>query len=347
MNGIIFESQDPLISIIFFVSVVFVIALLTYLFNIYQARDDSTHLQNFTDQYDIYEKSVHLDALLKNRDVPLASLELLAITYFESANYEESIEVNIALLKRHKNGLKRRDTLLLLAKCYFKAGFYKRSEATLIELLRYHTREPIALRYLVVIYERLQRFDDALDLLESLDEMGENIAIEKQYFKLQNILTHKKMSTESKTKRALQLYRVELVRPIFTFLFRYNNEVAWEHLTEENVAPLMDMLWSVHEDKTNFEAVKRLPSLTALYAAKGYIGEESHEQTGMFAIDCINNTYSDYKENLDIQFEFICTSCKEITPLFSVRCPHCLSLLTLEVQSTPLVKGEEESYYSF
>ncbi|MDH5465258.1 MAG: hypothetical protein OEW60_06475 [Thiovulaceae bacterium] len=347
MQGLFLEYNDPLFGLIVFFSIIFIITLITYIWNLYSSNHANRHIINFVNQFNRTDKPQNLQILLENKEVPSDALELLADNYFKAAQYEEAILISIDLLKRKNSIKQRKPYLFLLAQSYFKAGFYKRSESTFVELLRCSINEPKALRYLIVLYERLHRFDEALDILESLDEMGEAIAKEAAYINAMRILFDSKITPQDKPKKLLAHYKdhPELIRPVYINLFRMDKAFAWENLPLDALPLIVDILWNQSKEDLNFDIISKTPFLRALYFAHGSFDTIDH--SGFFEIDILASLQANNKDFATLQIEYLCLECKEITPLMNNRCPHCMALLTLEPQLSVTQKVDHESYYSF
>ena len=93
-------------------------------------------------------------------------------------------------------------------------------------------------------------------------------------------------------------------------------------------------------DDVDFDKIQGHKLLEELYSAKGYL--DKAKQSDIFEFNVLIAT-NDYKNNIniDLNFDFICTKCKKIHPIYASRCPHCNSILTLKVKSN-LAKGYYE-----
>ena len=346
MQGLFLEYKDPLFGIIIFVSIIFIVALLTYLWNIYTLRYRNEHIDAFVQSFKSTEKPQTIETLLNAKELPIDALFLLAQTYYRSSQYEISIEVCIDILKRPRSDFQR-EVLLLLAQAYYKAGFYKRAETALIELLRFNTREPKALEYLVIIYERLQRFSDAIDALNALKEMGYDVNTSIAYIKVTQIIRNSKLSPSEQSEQLIEAFKNDpkMLRPIFMHLFRTQAALAWQHLDVQSYEKIIDILWNLPEASLDFDIIAQHKNLQALWFAKGYTKESA--KSDIFEINVLNTLLENDKDIASLEFSYQCSECKETTPLMSHRCPHCLSLLTLLVQVTVIQRHSQEHYYSF
>ena len=346
MQGLFLEYKDPLFGIIIFVSIIFIVALFTYLWNLYTLHYRNENIEAFVQSFKSTERPQTIETLLNAKELPLDALLLLAKNYFKASQYEVSIEICIDILKRPKSD-SQREVLLLLAQSYYKAGFYKRAETALIELLRFNTREPKALEYLVIIYERLQRFKDAIDALNALKEMDYDVSISISYIRVLQIIRNDKLSKEEQTQELIEAFKKEpsMLRPVFMHLFRSQPHSAWKHLDIKSYEYIIDILWNLPEDSLDFDIIAQHKSLQALWFAKGYYKDTA--KSDIFEINVLNTLLENDKDIASLEFSYQCSECKESTPLMSHRCPNCLTLLTLSVQVGVVQSHVQEHYYSF
>ncbi len=346
MQGLFLEYKDPLFGLIVFVSIIFIVTFLSYLWSLYSTRYNSRHLIDFANSFNAASKEQSLEALLQAKNLPPNALDLLSQTYYKAGYYEQSIEITLELLKKKINPLSRKKHLYMLAKSYYKAGFYKRAERTFVELLRYHTAEEEALNYLIVIYERLQRFDDALDALLPLKEMGFEIELTKHYLLVMQTIRNQSFTHEERASHLVELFKSSprMLRPVFMYLFRQAPDFAWKHLPLERAFEIIDILWNLEEKSLNLDIIAQQSFLQALYYAKGYLDKPAKSEH--FELDILNHI--DAKEvQATLEFEYMCSACKELTPLMNHRCPHCMQLLTLQPHTHITKRRSHEAYYSF
>jgi uncharacterized protein YbaR (Trm112 family) len=93
----------------------------------------------------------------------------------------------------------------------------------------------------------------------------------------------------------------------------------------------MDLLWYIEFNDIDFNIVEKYPILQEIYTAKGYIN--TAKQSDIFELAVLISTKkSTLKVDASLNFEFICTSCKNIHPIYESRCPHCHNILTFNTE---------------
>lgn len=343
LQGLFLEYKDPLFGIIIFVSIIFVVTLLTYLWNLYTLRFKHNHIEAYVKSFQGSTRPQTVDVLLSFKELPAEALQLLAHNYYLSSEYDTCIEICIDILKRPKHNIEK-EILLLLSQAYYKAGFYKRSETALVELLRFNTREPKALNYLTVIYERLHRFSDAIDTLEALREMGEEVSLSLDYIRSLQLIKMA-LPTQCEELLALVTHNKGLTRPVFMYLFRNHSKFAWQNFDFNDYEEILDILWNLPQANLDFDIITQHKNLQALWYAKGQY--ETGANSDLFEINVLNTLLSQGHTNATLAFSYQCSNCMESTPLMSHRCPSCLELLSLQTQISVVQAPKDLSYYSF
>ena len=201
MNTFFIEFRDPLFGIIVFFVLICVITFFSYWWGKYKTKENYRHLDNFLKQFSSLPSQNELKVLIKKGGLSEKSWLLLAQSYAKNGDYEKSIEIYNELLKISKKS-NHRDTLFLLGRTYFKAGFLERAKQIFLEILKNNPRTPQALHYLLLVYEHMRDYNSALEVLEPLDELKEDILIDSTYLKSLALLNDTTISTDIKTQTA-------------------------------------------------------------------------------------------------------------------------------------------------
>lgn len=86
-----------------------------------------------------------------------------------------------------------------MAKVYFKAGFLERAKEVLLQALKIRPRNIQTLKLLKIVYLKLRKYKENLELLGCLFELGENVKEEKEFLKALDFLAS---SLSDEEKRA-------------------------------------------------------------------------------------------------------------------------------------------------
>ena len=318
------QNRDPLFSLIIFVGLIFIISFFSYVWAMGRSKKQKESLESFFAKFR-NDANEGIDELLRPNDSKEALL-LLAQAYTKSGDYEKAIAIYTHL----KDRFDQKDILLELAKLYSKAGFLARSMAMHEEILRFFPRDRKALRNLLLLYEKMGKLQDALAVGEILEELGES-GLNRAY--IQALIAIK----ESDTRRLLQLYNdhPKLLRPIFEYLFREDYILAWRHLQPGDYVKIVDILWYLPKEKIQTDD----PFLQEIYSAKGYVDMVRESQ--IFAFDLLL-----HYPKAELEFEYVCTSCKSTYPFAFYRCTQCASIGSCEVEMiiTQKKRSDEENY---
>jgi tetratricopeptide (TPR) repeat protein len=329
MDLFFIEFRDPLFSIIIFFALIFVITFFSYWWGRYKRTQDSRHLDRFLRQFKTLPSKDELQVLISSGELSEKSWLLLANSYYKNAEYEKSIEIyneilNVGTLKNAK------ETMFLLGKTYFKAGFLERSKQVFLEILKRTPRTPQALHYLLLIYEYMRDYKSALDLLEPLDELGEDIRLERAYLESLIVINDPKTEPKVKLEKLLLIYKENhtLSYLIFEYLFRVDPKVAWENLDLTKVELLTELFWNCDTKDLNLDIISQSSFLQELYSARG--DYSLSKKSDVFEFDLLIKLES--KANATLGFEYICSNCKSVSPFAYSRCSVCHALDTAQVE---------------
>ena len=328
MNSYFIEFRDPLFSIILFFVIIFIITFFSYWWSRYKSKEDFAYLDSFLQQFGALPSKDELSLLISKGELSEKSWLLLANSYFKNGDYEKSIDIYKEMLRLGSPNAK--ETMFLLGKTYFKAGFLERSRQIFLRILKKNPHTPQALHYLLLIYESMRNYAAALEVLEPLDELGEDVTKERAYFESLIILENKELSNETKTRQLLAIYARShaLTYLIFEYLFRTNPSLAWTHFDFSKSDLLSDIFWHLDATSLDLDIISKNGYLRELYSARGDYNLES--SSSVFELDVLIKLQK--KANATLSFEYVCTSCKSIFPFVFHRCSACHAIATSKVE---------------
>ena len=328
MNSFFIEFRDPLFSIITFFLIIFLISLLSYWYGKYKNSKDAKYLDAFLKQFRTLPSHDELQVLISGGELSEKSWLLLAHSYSKSGDYEKSIEIYNELLKIQ--GENQRETLFLLGKTYFKAGFLERSKQIFLTILRTHPRTPQALHYLLLVYEYMRDFKSALDVLDPLDALNKDIALDSIYLKTLALLNESDLTNQEKAEQLAREFAEhhQLAHMIFEYLFRVDIDLAWRTFDSSKSEYLSDILWNLDLKDLNLDIISQNGYLRELYSAKGYV--DLAEGSSIFELDLLIKLKG--KASATLSFEYICSNCKVVYPFVFNRCSSCHAIDTAEIE---------------
>ena len=334
MDNIILEYRDPLFGIILLVALIFLISFVTYSFSIYKERLARKDYRKLSLRFELgklkEEDYVHL---YKTYNLPFDSILLLASSFLHKGDYNKAISVYLTLLEHVNDRVKKEELLELLGTTYFRGGFLQRSKEIFLRILKFSPRNKNALNHLLLVYEKLKDFQKAKEITTCLEELDKDMNIDKIYLDSLIILNDSILSYEKRTELLYEIFKEnKMIERIFaSFLIQFNKPFFWEHVKEFDCSKYTDVVWYLNFDDINFDKVVENQFLVEVYNAKGYLNTLNHSGDFDFDILILLNQH-EHKINASLDFEFICLSCKHSHPIFDTRCPHCHSILTLNVK---------------
>ncbi len=342
MNSFFIEFRDPLFSIIIFLALIFAITFLSYWWGRYKTKETSKELDKFLQQFHTLPTENELKILISSGELSQKSWLLLAHSYTKSGDYEKAIEIYLEIL-RLPTRTNEKETMFLLGKVYFKAGFLERAKQIFLEILHASPRTPQALHSLLLVYEYLRDYKAALEVLEPLDEMNEEIHKDEIYLKTLALIHNPKITQDEKQSQIIALYQEhkELTYMIFEYLFRTDPALAWKNFDTSQAKVLIDILWNLSTKELNLDIISNNNFLKELYTAKGVIALSS--ASPIFELDMLIKL-KDTPLNATLSFEYSCTQCKHLYPFAFHRCSNCHAIDTQSVEWS-IVKNYHKNFH--
>jgi len=333
-EDIIFDYRDPIMGIVTIFSLIFIASFITYTLGIYKERKSRKEYRKLLERFELgtlkEDDYIHL---YSTYNLPFDSILLLASSFVHKGQNNKAISVYLALLEHVNEPIKKEELLELLGESYFKSGMLQRSKDIFLKILKFSPRNKTALHKLLLIFQHLNEFDKAQEVLEALEELDEEIQKEKIYLHILQIINDPILSFEKKSMQLIENYKSykELERLVASFLLKFNRNLFWSNIDKFNVMNLIDLLWYLDFDDVDSDRVNNHILLEDLFTAKGYIKKslksESFELNVLIALK-----NSPTPSDLDLNFEFICQKCKKSHPIYESRCPHCEDILSFNIE---------------
>ena len=334
MNDIFPDFRDPLFGIIIILIAIFVISFLTYSFGLFKERKTRKEYRKLLKRFEIgvlkEDDFVHL---YTTYNLPFDSILLLASTFLHKGNYTKAISVYLALLEVVSDNVKKEELLELLGKAYFKGGFLQRAKDIYLKILKFSPRNKTALNFLLVSYQKLNEYEKSQEILIVLNELGEDIKLESVYINTLMILSDSILSYEKKSLEILNIFEQhnQIKRLVAQYLLKYNKLLFWKNIEKFDIKNCIDLLWYLDFNDIEFDVVSKHKLLENIYSAKGYINtSKSSDIFELSVLISVNNSV--IKTQVDLNFGYICSSCKKTHPIYESRCPHCHNILTFIVE---------------
>ena len=335
LENLLLDYRDPLTGIIIIVAFIFLTSFLTYTFSKYKERKSRHEYRKLLQRFELgtlkEEDYIHL---YSTYNLPFDSILLLSSSFLHQGKFDKAISVYLTLLDYVTEPVKKEELLEHLGSAYFKSGMLQRSRDIYLKILKFSPRNKVALHHLLLIFQNLKEFERAKDVIESLEELDEDLKKEKIYLNTLQIINDPVLSYEKKSNNLLEEYlqddRIE--RLVVNYLIKYNKELFWNNIEKFHPIKIIDVLWYLDFEDIDWEKVNSNATLKEIYNAKGYIldGAMSSEQFELNTLIAIK--HSPVKSELDLNFDFICSKCKKNHPVYESRCPHCQEPLSLNIE---------------
>ena len=317
MDFFFIEYRDPIFGLIVFFAVIFLIVMLSFLWGIWSKQNDKNKIKNFIAKF---EKTPNFTSEHENilKNLSIDTLFALAQVFSKNGDFEKVSNIYLIALKNTNKKSHREFIFTALGKSYLKAGFLKRSSEVFLEALKLSPRNTEALRYLIIIYEQLRLYDEALEALISLREHGVDTVVWAAYLKALKIL-HTNIKFDEKISQIYELSKD------FELLKRLNLEqllLRNEPVNEANLPKFEDCI----------DLIYQKPNLLAKFS----------ESSNSFYLQLFELAK---KQNLKatLSFSYVCSECKSTYPLFFYRCPSCARLGSAKILSHIIEEKDEES----
>jgi tetratricopeptide (TPR) repeat protein len=332
MEHILPAYNDPLFSILLIITISLTIALATYGWGIYKQQKEAGSLLKFLDKFDSAE------CALDTANMPFEShmfkpLTLLAKAFENSGEYHKAISIYLYLIKNSENDLAKTELMERLGTTYLHAGFLERARSIYVEILRKKPRSKKVLYELGVVYEVMQQYDKAAEVIEPLELLEEDTYKLKKFLAFSQLTSDRSIPTEEKLQQLKKLLEEEpsLYRQIISAMLHLDTRIAWENIDPARIKEILDILWFLPNSQLDLDIISDNTQLSTLYYAKGYL-QKPMAQSGIFSLDMIAKARENGFEEADLQFSYLCKKCKQSFPVSFKRCPNCMAINSVEVE---------------
>jgi len=338
--------NDPLFSILLIIAISLIISMATYGWGLYKQQKEQGKLFKFLDKFDSSE------CALNTSDMPfephlLKPLMLLAKAFDNSGEYHKAINIYLYLTRNTNNEQVKLELMERLGKTYLHAGFLERARSIYVELIRKKTRNIKVLHELGIVYEMMQKYDKAREVIEPLELLGEETHDLKKFLNFLQITSSKNATIEEKLTKLQELLNEEpkLYRPIISTLFRLDTSIAWKNIDMNRIENILDILWFLPNSQVDLDIITSNHTLYALFYVKGYLHKAPKEKSGIFNLDLLAIAKKGNFQEGELQFSYLCQKCKQIFPISFKRCPSCMALNSLKVEEY-IAKSSPKTDYS-
>jgi len=284
-----------------------IIALVTYGWGLHKQQKEEGNLLKFLEKFDTSE------CALETADMPfepnmLKPLTLLAKAFENAGEYHKAISIYLYLIKNISQDSGKIELMERLGSTYLHAGFLERSQSIYTEVLRKKPRNIQVLYELGIVYEMMQKYDKAKEILGPLNMLGEETKSLEKFLNFSELLANKTLAIQDKIERLKKILK-----------------------EEERIKELLDVLWFLPNSQLDLDIITSNKQLQTLYYAKGYLKEPTI-RSGIFSLDMLATAK-------------LCQKCKQSFPVSFKRCPNCMAINSVKVEEK-IAKSSPKTDYS-
>lgn len=317
MDFFFVEYRDPLVGLIILTVLIFVVAVANYIWKVFASKDEEQKLEKFIKKFEM--DSVHKD-LLRNEGLSFGNLSFLAEIFTKSGEFEKATQIYLIALEKSKDKQEHEFIFFALAKVYFKAGFLERAKEVLLQALKIRPRNIQTLKLLKIVYLKLRKHKENLELLDCLFELGENVKEEKEFLKALDFL-ESSLNNEEKKEYILKL-QIDNNPMLGRLVFE-----KYHIFLNQDFSSICDLLYK--ENKTfNLQNKEYFEFFYALGLIEDEKPKDAVFKNSNFKMLKILKDNS-FKARLE--FSYRCTECKSVMPLFFYHCPVCYEFNTCQI----------------
>ncbi len=346
MEHILPAYRDPLFGILLLIGAALVIAIASYGWGLYKQQKEEGKLHRFLQTFESKECALETETLAYDPQL-LKPLTLLAKAFEYAGEYPKAIGIYRYLITHNDDEATRLELMEQLGSTYLKAGFLERAKQLFLEILRRSPRRKRVLSELGIVYERMQRFDEAKEVIEPLRELGVETETLEAFLDFLSLKHDKRRSDEE--KRSAYIAAIEahpfLYRPALEALFKIDDATAWRYVDADRFDKIADLMWRLGGSQLDLDIIAQHTLWQRLYFARGDRKEDAKEICGVFEIDLIATAKKGGMERIDLHFTYLCDACKQNFPVPFLRCPSCMQIGTLLVERH-LAKRDDEAGHS-
>lgn len=345
MEHILPAYDDPLFSILLIIIMSLIIALVTYGWGVYRQQREEGNLLKFLEKFDSAECALDTTEMIFEPNM-FKPLTLLAKAFENTGEYHKSINIYLYLIKNIEHDGGQIELMERLGNTYLHAGFLERSKSIYTEILRKKPRNIQVLYELGIVYEIMQKYDKAKEVLGPLKMLGEETRSLEKFLDLSELLANKSLSTEHKIIKIKKILEEEpsLYRQIVIALLQLDTRSAWEIIDPKRIKELLDVLWFLPNSQLDLDIIAANEQLRTLYYVKGYLQKPS-THSSIFSVDMLATAKQSGFEEGDLLFSYLCQKCKQSFPVSFKRCPNCMAINSVKVEDQ-IAKSSKETNYS-
>ncbi len=323
--------RDPLFGILEFFLLVFAIASLSHIYNLYKHKKNQREYAKLLRRFKLNRlKEDDYIHLYQTYNLPFESILLLATSFVKNGNTNKAISVYLSLLDIVSIQLQKEQLLELLGDAYLKTGMLQRAREIYLKVLKFSPRNVVALDSLFVIYEKLHMYDKILEILDVFEAIQHDKSFDRLYIQTLRTIANSTNCPQTTQEALVEILssNIKLTRPIAMKLLSIDMTIFWSCFHLYDIESIIDILWQIDKANIDMATIDKYSFLAELYTAKGYITKAKSSEN--FHLNIVINLVQNENNTATIGFKYTCQKCKKVLPLAQNRCPVCHDVLSLK-----------------
>jgi hypothetical protein len=193
----------------------------------------------------------------------------------------------------------------------------------------------------------LHEYDKALEIVVPLKLLGEDTKSLEAHLNLNKLLMNPKRTKQEKVTQLKILLEDEVYeyRRIMKALFQLDVSVAWDNIKPSKVHSILDILWFLPSSNLNFDIISSEKILESIFMAKGVLPlNKMDSKSNIFVIDTILSAKKGGSSEVDMNFSYGCSKCKQDFPISFTRCPQCYAIDAIQIKEKVAKKRSQTGY---
>ena len=277
--------KDPLFGVILLFIIIAIIGAIDFIRNRLRERRRTHSLENLKKSYEFLGIKDGVEEFLKLNQNAIHTLEFIDQAYIQSGNIQEAIKIYTSILNSTAATQGKERILYALGVAHFQAGFLQRAKNTFLEIITNSPRDSESLLYLLRTYEKLSEYQNAIDVIDCLQEIYEqsgniddtkyleSLEQNRAYLRAMHLFGDDDISFEDKIAEleSLRARFPRLEKSILVYYKQYNLALFWQKAQESrNIENLLDVFWRTPDTQVPVEILTN-PKIIEVYKARGLI----------------------------------------------------------------------------
>ncbi len=319
--------NSPLFGVGIIIFIVLIVFITNYIFSKFQEMKNNQKAKEISKAQNYLDNNYDYEKLISSNLIGVSNFKQTINHLIELGEFEKSLGIIHAILKLSDEEHIITEFMSLMAKVYIKLGIYDKSESILIEHLKMNPQDREALKYLFIVYVKLKNYDKAYDVCESLNELGEDTKGKKLFLDVNS----NKLQPSNYKKTLEDIHDDEsLLRAFYKYLFYGNLDFLLKEIKNFDRI-ILDLLYEIRDNHQVQNVISKNKDIGSILSINNKMSSNfpasEIKEVRLLHLARENNM------QLDLEFTYICKSCKISYAIDIDICPHCYCSYSLILQT--------------